>query len=250
MILQIIGVGTVGKTLGEMLEKLGHKVFYKDKNSGAMTKNADFYYICTHEKHILEAMRENLDYLLGQIVVIKSTLNPGLYDEIYKTYGKSTHLLVNPEFLRERDALWMTLNPKYIVVGKCPCGCDSAEKLARLYEVLGASCFIVDAHTAIMVKLASNTYLSTSISFWNEIWMVCQKAEIPSFKVGKITSYENKRIPKHGAILHGHAFQGKCLPKDLNQLITYGQSLGLKMNLLKAVRKVNEIMKRREKKNS
>ena len=48
----------------------------------------------------------------------------------------------------------------------------------------------------------------------------------------------DKRIGKYGTV-HGKAFGGKCLPKDLQALIEFSNSIGYDPMLLKAVLEVN-----------
>jgi len=52
----------------------------------------------------------------------------------------------------------------------------------------------------------------------------------------------DERIGKYGTV-HGKAFGGKCLPKDLKAFIKFSESLGYEPRLLKAVEEVNETIK-------
>jgi UDPglucose 6-dehydrogenase len=55
----------------------------------------------------------------------------------------------------------------------------------------------------------------------------------------------DRRIGKYGTI-HGKAFGGKCLPKDLEAFISFCEDLGYEPKLLKAVWEINERIKRDE----
>ncbi len=81
--------------------------------------------------------------------------------------------------------------------------------------------------------------LATKISFWNEIFLICNKLGINSQQVAEITAID-PRIGKYGTI-HGKAFGGKCLPKDLTAFIC---SVEERHNpiLLKAVKQINDYM--------
>ncbi len=53
----------------------------------------------------------------------------------------------------------------------------------------------------------------------------------------------DKRIGKYGTV-HGKAFGGKCLPKDLKAFISFCEELGCEVPLLKAVEEINEKIKK------
>lgn len=53
----------------------------------------------------------------------------------------------------------------------------------------------------------------------------------------------DSRIGRYGTI-HGRAFGGKCLPKDLKALISFSESLGFEPRLLIAMDEVNEKIRR------
>jgi UDPglucose 6-dehydrogenase len=92
-----------------------------------------------------------------------------------------------------------------------------------------------------MIKYASNCALATRISYWNEIFYVCRLLGIDSDVVAQAAAMD-QRIGKYGTV-HGKAFGGKCLPKDLAALIHFSKELGYDPPLLKAVETVNERIK-------
>jgi UDPglucose 6-dehydrogenase len=92
-----------------------------------------------------------------------------------------------------------------------------------------------------MIKLASNCALASRISYWNEISYVCQILGVDSETVASVAGMD-ERIGKYGTI-HGKAFGGKCLPKDLKALVKFSESLGYNARLLKAVEEINERIK-------
>jgi UDPglucose 6-dehydrogenase len=93
-----------------------------------------------------------------------------------------------------------------------------------------------------MIKYASNCMLATKISYWNEIFLICKELDIDSQVIADIVALD-PRIGKYGTV-HGRAFGGKCLPKDLNAFISFAGKYH-KTKLLKAVDDINEEMKRK-----
>ena len=93
-----------------------------------------------------------------------------------------------------------------------------------------------------MIKYASNCMLATKISYWNEIFLICKELGIDSRAVANIAGLD-PRIGKYGTV-HGKAFGGKCLPKDLKAFIAFARKYR-EPKLLKAVDEINEEMRER-----
>nr|QNO53210.1 UDP-glucose 6-dehydrogenase AglM [Methanosarcinales archaeon ANME-1 ERB6] len=82
--------------------------------------------------------------------------------------------------------------------------------------------------------------LATKISYWNEIFLICEKLGIDCQEIADIVALD-PRIGKYGSV-HGKAFGGKCLPKDLKAFIHFAER-HLNPKLLKAADEINEGMK-------
>ena len=95
-----------------------------------------------------------------------------------------------------------------------------------------------------MVKYFTNTFLSTKVSFANEMYQICEKLDIDYDKVVEYAKYD-ERIGYSHLNVPGpdgdYGFGGHCLPKDLNALINLSekQGLGLNINVLKAALDTN-----------
>jgi UDPglucose 6-dehydrogenase len=186
-------------------------------------------------------------------VVMKSTVVPTttrmqvlpLLEKISgKKVGKQLGLCVNPEFLTEISGSWTDeksferkfFNENRIVIGEFDK--KSGETLESLYMTLEVPRIRVDLETAEMIKYASNCALATRISYWNEIFYICKRLGIDSRVVAE-AAVQDPRIGKYGSI-HGRAFGGKCLPKDLRAFIRFSEDLGYKPRLLKATEEIND----------
>jgi UDPglucose 6-dehydrogenase len=102
-----------------------------------------------------------------------------------------------------------------------------------------------DPVTAELIKVVHNAFNATKISFWNEMWQLCQQLGINSDDVATTVarSAEGSTNPLYG-IKGGLAFGGDCLPKDIDGLIKVGTDLGVDMCLLESVRAVNYAMQK------
>ena len=100
-----------------------------------------------------------------------------------------------------------------------------------------------DVASAEMVKLASNAFLATKISFINEIANVCEETGADVVEVARGMGLDDRIGPKF--LQAGIGFGGSCFPKDVDALKQLAGNSGYHFQLLTAVIEVNELQKRR-----
>jgi UDPglucose 6-dehydrogenase len=179
------------------------------------------------------------------VVVLKSTVVPGTCRETIipnleeasgKKVGESMGVAVNPEFLKEGAAVSDFMNPDRIVIG----GNDdkAISKVRGLYSSFECPFVEVPLTTAEMIKVASNSFLATKISFVNEMGNICKEMGIDFRQVAEGMGYD-ARIGKL-FLRSGCGFGGSCFPKDVKGIYYEAKRRGLKPELLKATLEVNE----------
>jgi len=94
-----------------------------------------------------------------------------------------------------------------------------------------------------MVKLASNAFLATKISFINEIANVCEETGADVTEVARGMGLDARIGPKF--LQAGIGFGGSCFPKDVTALKQLAGNTGYHFQLLNSVIEVNELQKRR-----
>jgi len=217
----------------------------------------DLTYIKEVSYQIGKALKEKTTY---HVVVVKSTVVPGTTDEVVlpileeasgKKAGVDFGVGVNPEFLREGEAIQDFMFPDRIVLG----GIDdkSITALENLYGVFDrVDQLKTNNKTAEMIKYASNSLLATMISFSNEIGNLCATiggADVVDVmrgvhldkRLSPIMPGGNRIVPSFTTYLEaGCGFGGSCFPKDVKALIAHGEKAGRPMRLLDAVIRVNE----------
>jgi UDPglucose 6-dehydrogenase len=241
----VIGYGVVGSATAEVLRRLGHEVSVTDTNSTGMdaarlegyqrlsqSTHAGVLFICVPEKEVGDALACAPD---AEIMVIRSTVPPGTTDCLSKKLGRQ--LVHMPEFLKEATALWDSLNPPFVLIG-CHNEQDG-QRLGNLFAPLLVPIRLVTPAISETVKLVLNAYLHTLISFWNEIHLISETIDVPSHIIGKLCS-QDPRVSAYGASVHGRPAGGRCLPKDLAQLINVARDKGYTPELLEAVQRLNE----------
>ena len=94
-----------------------------------------------------------------------------------------------------------------------------------------------------MIKLASNAFLATKISFINEIANVCEETGADVVEVARGMGLDDRIGPKF--LQAGIGYGGSCFPKDVTALKQLAGNSGYHFQLLNAVIEVNELQKRR-----
>jgi UDPglucose 6-dehydrogenase len=178
-------------------------------------------------------------------LVMKSTVpvgTGGSIKRIFDEQGKSGFAYVScPEFLKEGSALEDFLAPDRVVVGDD--GDWAGDAVVELYAPLASPLVRTDIASAEMVKLASNAFLATKISFINEIANVCEETGADVAEVARGMGLDH-RIGTH-FLRPGIGFGGSCFPKDVSALKQLAGNSGYHFQLLTAVIEVNELQKRR-----
>ena len=177
-------------------------------------------------------------------LVMKSTVPVGTGATIKRVFaeqGKGFSYVSCPEFLKEGSAVQDFLHPDRVVVGDD--GDWAGDAVVDLYAPLDAPLVRTDIKSAEMVKLASNAFLATKISFINEIANVCEETGADVVEVAKGMGLDNRIGPKF--LQAGIGFGGSCFPKDVTALKQLAGNSGYHFQLLNSVIEVNELQKRR-----
>ncbi len=178
-------------------------------------------------------------------LVMKSTVPCGTGAAIQRVLGErgkdGLAYVSCPEFLKEGSAVKDFMNPDRVVVGDN--GDWAGDAVVELYSPLDAPLVRTDIASAEMVKLASNAFLATKISFINEIANVCEETGSDVVEVARGMGLDERIGPKF--LQAGIGFGGSCFPKDVNALKQLAGNSGYHFQLLTSVIEVNELQKRR-----
>ena len=274
MNLAIVGSGVIGQATGIGLNKAGNKVVFYDIDNEKLTslkkkgcqvahdllstiQSSEVIFVCVPTPSsnesidcgILESVISEIGKILSKIrqyklIVIRSTVLPTttrckivLLLEKYSNLkaGKDFGVCMNPEFLREKSSLQDFLNPSRIIIGQLDK--KSGDILEKVYSFFEAPLIRTSLDTAEMIKYAANLFLASKISFFNEMYLVCQKIGVDSNVLGTAVAYD-PRIGAYG-VKGGYPFDGACLPKDLAAFRTFARSLKIIPKMLDAISSVN-----------
>ncbi len=181
------------------------------------------------------------------VVVMKSTVPAGTnrrvlarirakMEEVERTDVSSlVHIVSLPEFLSEGRAVEDFFHPNRIVIGADD---PIAHTLIdRMHEGLNAPRMLTTIENAELIKLASNAFLATKISFANEIANIAERVGADVREVVKGVGLDH-RIGTH-FMQAGLGYGGSCFPKDVNALHHLAGTRGYDFKLLSAVIEAN-----------
>jgi UDPglucose 6-dehydrogenase len=215
-------------------------------------QEAEFVFICTDT-----AVDENDDSNLAPIYAIAKNIAHNIRSDIVLCVtaqvpiGTSEDLAVVirnlapaygckvayiPEFLRLGIAVETFRQADRFVIG-----CDDpavAERIAAIYQPLERPIAFTDVRSAEMAKHASNAYLSTSISFINEISDLCETLNADATEVARILKLD-KRIGKYAFLSPGLGFAGGTLGREIRALQKLGSERQVHTPLMDAVWQIN-----------
>jgi UDPglucose 6-dehydrogenase len=180
--------------------------------------------------------------LESHALVMKSTVPVGTGRSIKRRLQKMGYVS-NPEFLKEGSAIADFMRPDRVVVGAGSEDGAFGDRVEALYEPLDAPIVRTDVASAEMIKLASNAFLATKISFINEIANVSEEVGADVEEVARGMGLDARIGPQF--LRAGSGFGGSCFPKDVSALKQLAGNSGYHFQLLTAVIEVNELQKRR-----
>jgi UDPglucose 6-dehydrogenase len=267
----VIGVGWVGLVTAACFAELGHEVWARDivpekveslsrgevpihepglpelvaQNAGRLHFTTDMAEVLEHTRLLfvcvdtpptysgdadlsrVESVLDELGDSSEHALVMKSTVPVGTGRSIQRR-RPGTGYVSNPEFLKEGNAVSDFMRP---------------DRVVALYAPLEAPVVNTDVASAEMIKLASNAFLATKISFINEIANVSEELGADVQEVAYGMGLDARIGPKF--LQAGIGYGGSCFPKDVQALKQLAGNSGYHFQLLTSVIEVNELQKRR-----
>lgn len=222
-----------------------------------VNEQIDLSQIKTASRNIGKVIK-NHDHFIS--VIVKSTVVPGTTDSVVKeileeSSGKKIGefgLGMNPEFLREGNAIEDFMSPDRIVFGH-----EDQKTLGLLDEIYSpwdVEKIVVNTRTAEMIKYVNNSLLATQISTINEYSNIAESVGNIDFNSVMHAVHLDKRWSpidkKTGTRIYpeiisylkpGCGFGGSCFPKDVMALAALSKKIGIKPLILDSVIEVNQL---------
>lgn len=202
----------------------------------------DFQYVESAANEIGRALRGPAQHL----VVLKSTVTPDIYKRVdsilrEQTSGSNVEVEVisNPEFLAEGTAVRDFGQPHRIIIGA------NSEEAREFMETLYAPFTkrkpgvlqFMDPGSAIITKLAANSFLACRVALINELARYCDAvgADIEHVRTGLAS---DPRIG-HLFLYPGPGYGGSCFGKDIRALRESAREHATDVSLVPAIEESN-----------
>jgi len=263
----IIGQGFVGNAVYQKFKKYYDVHTYdldesKSNDSKENVIHQQYLFLClptpmnadgSCNVDIIEKELEHIDLIADnheiiKTIVIKSTIPPGTTEKWNRKY-EALDIVFNPEFLTEANAVSDYENQDRIILGGPR---PASTNLKIIFSKVFPKARIIKTNStyAEMVKYTTNTFLSTKVSFANEIYQICQVVGADYDKVMEYATLDKRLGTSHWQV-PGHdgdfGFGGHCFPKDLSALLHLTEKFGTINNVLQATKDTNdEIRKDRD----
>jgi len=212
--------------LSELLRENAERLHFTT-DIGEVLDNASLLFCCVDtpptysgdaDLSRVEAVIAELGGSLGHAIVMKSTVPVGTGRSIRRRF-EGVGYVSNPEFLKEGSAIKDFMHPDRVVIGADSESESFADRVQALYEPLDTSVVRTDVASAEMVKLASNAFLATKISFINEIANVSEELGADVSEVARGMGLDDRIGPKF--LQAGIGYGGSCLTGDETVLVRH-----------------------------
>lgn len=280
MMISVIGQGFVGGSLTTVLSERNFDIFVYDKSGKIAAGGKSFpniflekeqdrielflkeceqmqefsriYFVClptpmnedgSADLSIVEEVLEKLASIPGErIAIVKSTVPPGSTAGWNKKFAdQNLHVVFNPEFLTEANAIDDMRNQNRIVLGGEQ---PWVQKVKILFENAFPEVPVLQTSStnAEMIKYVTNNFLALKVSFANEIYQICQSLSDSGLNINyddviNFARYDERLGSSHWKVPGpdgDFGYGGHCFPKDINAMIHLSNTLGVDPIILRS----------------
>jgi UDPglucose 6-dehydrogenase len=196
---------------------------------------ADFQYVIKQVQLVLPFLKEKSTILVSSQMPVGSIKDLELFAK--NNFPKHDFgFAYSPENLRLGNALEVFLNPDRIVIG-FRSNYDQI-KIKELLNPITDNLVFMSIESAEMTKHAINAFLATSVTFANEIAIICELVGADAKEVEKGLKTEQRIGPK-AYLSPGAAFSGGTLARDITFLAKIANNKSLTLPLIKSIKESN-----------
>jgi UDPglucose 6-dehydrogenase len=203
----------------------------------------------THDTPITQEDSADVDFVVeqvvrvfpnlnsGDLVLISSQVSVGTTRTLERRFaamhpGRHVSFAYSPENLRLGSAITSFTRPDRVIVGIR----SEADRMriAKLLETFAPRIEWMSIESAEMTKHSLNAFLATSVSFINEVAVLCEKVGADAKDVERGLKTESRIGPK-AYLSPGPAFAGGTLAREISTLVRLGLENGVPTHLLEGV---------------
>lgn len=247
--------------LQELLKENSSSIKFQDKYAGAY-KNAEITFIIVptpslpsgdfSNEYVLGTIKEiakelSVEKISNHLIVIVSTVMPGSTSGIIKETLEQNLTMKNhqikiaysPEFIALGSVIKNMHYPDLVLIGESnPGDGDLLEEISLSVARNSPQVFRLTNEEAEIAKIAINSFVTTKISFSNQISEICERTAGASAAqvlraIGTDTRIGNSYLTA------ATAYGGPCFPRDNRAFAKYANDLGFRADLALATDSIN-----------
>lgn len=170
-------------------------------------------------------------------VLIKSTISLEGWQEIRSQFPKH-QLAFSPEFLRAASAVEDLKATRHILIGGDSIGFWHAMFRVAFDDAQFTSSIALPEEL-ILAKYFRNSFLATKVSFFNQVYDLCQATGINYDIVAAMIAADSRIGHSHTTVTKERGFGGHCFPKDASAIAHTADLVDVDLSLIKEAIKYN-----------
>lgn len=270
----IIGYGIVGKSVKVGFEA-SCNIFINDPNEEDeytvdkldVVRNCEYIFVGVptpydpvskkFNNEIVKSVITDIDKLAREfekypIVIIKSAVLPSEVNWFVRNCT-SIRLVISPEYLTEKTSVHDFVNQKVMILGGDESDCREVEAFYKSKSICNRNCKVgVCSHKeAALIKYMENSFLAVNNIFLNQFKIFYDKM----FRSEKTPHKFNNLLKcfhldeRMGQFRYPYTipgpdgdigFGGKCLPKDVQSIVSESKEIGVDLSLLEKTLEIND----------
>lgn len=246
----IIGVGFVGNAVARAFSNC--QLMLVDPKLGTRIEDVakfepQFSFVCVPTPSDDEGrvdttiVKEVVTFLLRNTystVIVKSTVPPS-FAHYYRN-----RIVINPEFLTERNAIVDMISAPRIVLGGDSVLVSRVEHLYTAYSECWSTEFVrLSAEEACWVKYITNTFLAMKVAYLNELREAVDNPDAWT-RIVRTLRLDDRLGTSHWMVpgIDGKlGFGGACFPKDSKALLHEAQNLSILNTVIESNNKIRSV---------
>lgn len=246
----ILGYGFVGKA-HHLLLKDQHEIFINDPAfvdySDPLPDDVEAIIACVSTpaaengdcdmSHIYKAITDNPKVP----ILIKSTISLEGWREMLALFPKH-QISFSPEFLRASTAVEDLRSQEILFVGG-----GNTKFWNKVFE---KTVLINDPEVLILTKYFRNSFLASKVSFFNQIYDLCQAVNVSYDNVSGLVGMDDRIGNSHTEITAERGFGGHCFPKDTMAIINTAKKNNVNLSILTEVVAYNNQLRKQDNENT
>ena len=163
-------------------------------------------------------------------ILIKSTISVEGWRALKQLFPDH-QLAFSPEFLRAASAIEDFTNTREIYIGGDNIGFWHA--LFRVaFDDDTFTSTVRDPESLILAKYFRNSFLATKVTFFNQVYDLCDKLDIDYETVAQVVTDDPRIGNSHTQVTDERGFGGHCFPKDTSAIVLTAKRYGTKLDLI------------------